>query len=577
MKRRSTTAGGVKWLRRAEKLARAVTAKYGTTREINDGYLLEGRRVGKLRSATVIDPPGNITTMKRNAVSGRMVDIVPCGTRDTFDPLMPLVPLVLGDQGPSKELTIVFGPPPVPNSSETSWGSSDAGRNAVYATSMMMFGGVYWLRVYAESVGALGHTRSISIHENVIRALAPGYLPVGDKRQAPDKLQEPIPVVAESGRYTAIVTNVFKEEASAVPSGTFYAFQSSALCMVVDNEEGALIGKLLRLEDLPAELRPGEITVKLGASPAYIRHAQSRFLVLSANILEDSSVVASVEYAVEIEDTAISGSPDTFSTWLTCSLKVTWPAVGPAVVEIFNLDILAPTDSQRVADFGLSTTEVRPFGYPTISGTDLLDTRVVFARKAPGASGPFVLVPPYSEETRDGVVVATTDDGFGPIFYPNASSTFSTAHVVGMIVNSAEVSPTTAAVRRADPSTTTTPTAMGVLFTDGVQHHYESIGQTSASPAMWLSCPQQEVRDAEGKLVVPSTLLVTVLRGGKFQLGIRKGPIWAADMAQDYDGDWMQFWEFVDAPPTDKLQAAYYIGNPLMTRPHGAMFAAQKP
>lgn len=66
-RRQITSASSAKWIRRAESLARSIRSKSGTKREIQDGYLIEGRRSGRLLSARVIDPPGRIAIAGLNA------------------------------------------------------------------------------------------------------------------------------------------------------------------------------------------------------------------------------------------------------------------------------------------------------------------------------------------------------------------------------------------------------------------------------------------------------------------------------------------------------------------------------
>lgn len=64
------SASGAKWLRRAKTLALSVAGSVGVKREILDGYIIEGRRVGDIRKATVIDLPGRLFLFGPNAVLG---------------------------------------------------------------------------------------------------------------------------------------------------------------------------------------------------------------------------------------------------------------------------------------------------------------------------------------------------------------------------------------------------------------------------------------------------------------------------------------------------------------------------
>ena len=63
--KRTDNTGGTRWLRRAESLARRITQPYAYTREVHDGYLVEGYRMDRVRGARVIDPPGQIVMAGR--------------------------------------------------------------------------------------------------------------------------------------------------------------------------------------------------------------------------------------------------------------------------------------------------------------------------------------------------------------------------------------------------------------------------------------------------------------------------------------------------------------------------------
>lgn len=58
MLRLADSVRAVRWLKRAESLARSIKLNYGTRRELLDGYIVEGRKAGKNRKAIVMDTPG---------------------------------------------------------------------------------------------------------------------------------------------------------------------------------------------------------------------------------------------------------------------------------------------------------------------------------------------------------------------------------------------------------------------------------------------------------------------------------------------------------------------------------------
>ena len=56
--RRVDSVGATRWVKRAETLARSARLEYQSKHEIQDGYLLEGKRAGDTRTAKVMDIPG---------------------------------------------------------------------------------------------------------------------------------------------------------------------------------------------------------------------------------------------------------------------------------------------------------------------------------------------------------------------------------------------------------------------------------------------------------------------------------------------------------------------------------------
>lgn len=70
--RQVDSAGAVKWLRRAEFLARLIAPSVGVRRELLDGYIVEGRRTGDNRIARVMDLPGRFLPVypRTIAISG---------------------------------------------------------------------------------------------------------------------------------------------------------------------------------------------------------------------------------------------------------------------------------------------------------------------------------------------------------------------------------------------------------------------------------------------------------------------------------------------------------------------------
>jgi len=112
MIRQALSAGGVKWLKRAEKLARDASRRGGFKREIMDGYLLEGSTLGKLQRARVLDGPfylwgGGFGIIKRgdNTIAAHN----PYYTLPSRDPFLIENDKALATQGKSIEPGVLRG------------------------------------------------------------------------------------------------------------------------------------------------------------------------------------------------------------------------------------------------------------------------------------------------------------------------------------------------------------------------------------------------------------------------------------------------------------------------------------
>src|SRR5690606_1867813 len=101
MIRRTNTASGAYLLKRAEALARSIVARFGKRTEVIDGYIVEGKRVGEQRIATVLDTPCQVVSLDNaNDPRGNTCGV---GTRDAIDPRTGLVdgPYTLENTAPS--------------------------------------------------------------------------------------------------------------------------------------------------------------------------------------------------------------------------------------------------------------------------------------------------------------------------------------------------------------------------------------------------------------------------------------------------------------------------------------------
>lgn len=560
--KRTTTVTGASWLRRAQILARGLSGSAAARREIIDGYMIEAKKVGARRSASVIDIPGRLAMLGANSVTGSIADLIPCGGRDGFNPLLPLMDTPFGGQVEPNTQALTWGPPVTPGAVQLSYGGSHGGRYAVYTSDVLELNGVCWTRVFSSPAGVADRLRSVVIHDSILRSFAPGFEPLYGEVPAAARLQEPIPAVVERGVELIIATNMFLTEETPVPSGSVWTVKATIVFLLVDTEERVLSGVMVPFDALPSVYQPGTITIDTGIS-AISRPAQSRMVVVDMRVLPSGDVVAGLDYAVEIQD---GDGP----SWLSAAGRVTWSGSGAVSVDMFDMSLLTTRDSPRLSDLGLPIDTIRSGVAPAVMPDgSLLNVAAIFARKEPGQPGAYDLVPPYSMDTINGTQVATAAEGSGAMFSASPDNP-DVVHVFGLGTTYCPISTTTIACRRADPSTSALPSGIGVLFTDGIRFRYESLGDMS-TPGFHVTCPQLEVRSDDGELVCPSTVLASFQRGGERFVGIRKGPVWEED---GWDSE-AEYWSIVPAPESGRLQAPFYIGNPAMPRRYGAFFVEQ--
>lgn len=105
MKPCSKSTNGVyaaRYLKNAERNARAIKINAGVKRNIMDGCIIEGKRIGSLLKATVIEPTGEILGVAANFnpppddwyLHRMSVFAYPCGTREPYHPEYPSLPLL---------------------------------------------------------------------------------------------------------------------------------------------------------------------------------------------------------------------------------------------------------------------------------------------------------------------------------------------------------------------------------------------------------------------------------------------------------------------------------------------------
>lgn len=577
--KRITTITGAHWIKRATDFARNIRPNSGVKREIVDGYVVEGRRSGNNRIATVIDIPGRIALLRSGGATGAYIDFLVCGGRDAFSPIVGSVGFQLGEEVEFPFNYAYFGPrPPSDQAQILSTGHAQAGKHAVYYSGSFSMGSSRWLSVFAVPVGEPDYTRSFVIHESVIESIAPGY------SFGRNTWSEMTPVVAESGTAVFVAARVVKKVVEG--EGQIDAI----LLMRVDVSEGTLVYKLVTQDSFPEHLRATEFIVDSRVEEPKTVQAKSRISVTDCNVSKDGRFSVAFIYAFQKQDSAVDGlftdKGFRYGTDVECTGSVSW-LDGSTAANIYRVDCVANIDSQLVRELGLEIDSFRIGGVPMLLGESIIENARVLERPSLSSGEYLKSVAPFSEELLDGEVTAKAlDYPFGAIFQKTKPAILGGV-VVTIGTNKAEVSDTTIVLARANAdadSSIESSTGAGILFTDGSRFRYESVADIvpsefvsrRATSPIWVSCPQKEVRSKDNTLIVSSVVLVMTVIDGQRYLGVRKGPIWDGDIKETDTRTPDQYWSWAEAPESIRDRAAFYIGNNFNKRLHGSIFYDQK-
>ena len=109
-----------------------------------------------------------------------------------------------------------------------------------------------------------------------------------------------------------------------------------------------------------------------------------------------------------------------------------------------------------------------------------------------------------------------------------------------------------------------------LMFTDGVRFKKELIDYADAGTTFGISCPQRQFKNANNEILSAPTVIVTMMKQGKYVAVTRKGAIWSEDEAEFGVGRWSE--------PEDLSQefsttgSLYVIGAQTFNRKHGKFF-----
>lgn len=576
--KRSSTLSGAKWLRRAERLAQSLEkgGRFATVRELQDGYLLQGRRVGDRYSATVIDLPGRIGLV--GPYDGMVLASIDAPDRDFFSPLLPLRDSAdFGERVPAAGNAFVIGPPPAAGAATMAHGHAWVGGRSVFLPTVIYTGSLTsaglptvqtWLRVLTLPVGAGPAAQPFFIHQSVLQGLAPGYDTVPRiQASAVEWGSLPIACGCVFDGMPVIALQMYREETPPGATASATKIIQGVLAFAVDLVERQIAwSAFLPAEDMPADFQP----VPISNGSTVNTFSQASFFHLQGEVSAAGMRTVGY-YAVERPD---NSNPAGLSVVPAFGVAVMDFAPGVASVSMVHTDVRAPASSPLVATYaGDSGYVLRPL-LPRVVGGEPVVEAYQYQRAAdwgwPSGGPDFRLQAPYSRVFHGGTQVATATSlgsmerkdqtisgDIGTLFNPSQMY----AHL-GLDVIAYEG-------REIDSR------ALGVTFVSATAAKFEQLVPTYAGTVIGelisVTCPQMEVRNEEGALVVPCVLLALFSTGptDDFFLGVRKGPIWPEDEAGAVEDHWrfypMQTWAQL---------GGVYLGNPLSTAEYGQMFRA---
>lgn len=196
MIKRSNSVSGAYLLKRAAQLAKRIIPKRGRKTEIIDGFIVEGRRDKEQLRASVIDPPGELVSFG-NSDGTAMERVYTAPGRDIFDPRLAtasyqtlmetyreVVPRYQEDDaGPADRHVLGSAPPVNVFPIRITEGMAFEGEKGVYCCSLVTTHATWpipgdapvWLEVHYHRCGASDGRVGAILHQSVFESLAPGY------------------------------------------------------------------------------------------------------------------------------------------------------------------------------------------------------------------------------------------------------------------------------------------------------------------------------------------------------------------------------------------------------------------
>lgn len=537
-----------KFLKMAEGIARSLRGGYAVKRRVIDGCLIEGKKTGKLLSASSLETEGLFSFLRRQYGADQNMFRFRCSpTRDALGADGELLfPALRNPEvrylfvGTSGELgSVVESSGVTVNQSENNCSLID-----YYRTTTGVF-------IRLLSFDALTRENSMTfVHSSVVDAAGGGFKIGGYTFGRASFLAG---VVFDGVRYAAV--SIRAPVGKAGEDGPMQYQQRLMVLSVKDASGGHDVTfDIFNQNSLPSEIVPS--FVEHYADGGVILPAATWITATDMESDGNGGFLISFKYRVQVTDS--SPNPDNGGSFSIVEAHGVFSYAPGRIssISVHSYEVESDHNSSLIPLFGLSH-DVQLFG-DDVALLDGVAARPVgvFARDYRNKLGVGTLTGDMSLELRDGVPVGAPA-GIGPM---------ATAGVAVHNGSKATVGEGSYVL----PRSQLLPAGGGVLFVFGSKARFELVFTGSSYSGgtykfLAATCPQIEVRDSSGKLTTPATIIVSYTLNDVRFVAKRVGPIWPEDGLPD---DPTELWSVVPSPYFDD-RAVFYLGSDNTGRKYG--------